>query len=232
MLCQMRLLEISWMGCQKVLSLSSLRFSSWKVLCIVQSKLQLPTLGAAKQHSTKSFTPFQKPLAFTTPYLLVTIGIFQVDELTTVGTVMVTMESTNASFPKIKLGLRQTRRNGRKKRRRSLDLSVIVLALEENTMRGPSLVAEVVLKSHQEVVLKNSTMFGTCIATRVVGGTVPIPLAFTLPSLQIRLLFLLLYLLPIPTISKLLRSNARTFLHHLLPFLLLPIHLLVRTLSA
>ena len=132
----------------------------------------------------------------------------------------------------IKLGLRQTRRNGRKIRRRSLHLSVVAPVLEESTMRGLGLVAGVVVKSHEEVVLKNSTIFGTCIATRAVGGTVPIPPAFTLPSLQIRLLFLLLYLLPIPTISKLLRSNARTFLYHLLPFLLLPIHLLAQTLLA
>ena len=89
----------------------------------LQWRLPLPTLEAVKQHLTKSFTLFQKPLAFTTPYLQATIGIFQVGGSITVGTAMVTMESTNASFPKIKLGLRQTRRNGRKKRRRSLDPS-------------------------------------------------------------------------------------------------------------
>ncbi len=48
---------------------------------------------------------------------------------------MVTMESTSVSFPKTKPVLKQTRRNGRKKRRRSLDLSVVALGLEENTMR-------------------------------------------------------------------------------------------------
>ena len=105
---------------------------------------------------------------------------------------MVTIELTSASFPKIKLKLMQTRRNGRKKRRRSLDLSVMVLALEENTSRDPSLVVGVVAKSHQEVVLKSSTMFGTCIVTKVVGGTIPILLVFILPSLQIHLPFLLL----------------------------------------
>jgi hypothetical protein len=36
MLCWMRLLEISWMGHKRVLSLSLLRYSSWKVLCTVQ----------------------------------------------------------------------------------------------------------------------------------------------------------------------------------------------------
>jgi len=125
-----------------------------------------------------------------------------VDELTTAGTVMVTMESTGVSFPKTRAILKQTRRSGRKKRRRSLDLSVVALVLEENTMRGPSLVVEVVLKSHQEVVLKSLTMFGTCIVARVVGGTVPIPLASILPSLQIHLLFLLLCLLVILIIRR------------------------------
>ena len=60
---------------------------------------------------------------------------------------MVTMELTSASFPNIKFELMQTRRNERKRRRRSLDLSVIVLALEENSMRDPSLVVEVVAKA-------------------------------------------------------------------------------------
>ena len=151
---------------------------------------------------TKSFTLFQKPLAFTTPYLQATIGIFQVGGSITVGTAMVTMESTNASFPKIKLGLRQTRRNGRKKRRRSLHLEVVAPVLEENTMRGPGLVAGVVVKSHQEVVLKNSTMFGTCIAARVGGGIILIPLAFILLSLQIHLPFQLLCLQAILIIRR------------------------------
>ena len=61
----------------------------WKVLCTIQLRLPLPTRVAVKQHLTKSFTLFQKPLAFTTLYLLVIIGIFQVDGSITVGTVMV-----------------------------------------------------------------------------------------------------------------------------------------------
>ena len=65
-------------------------------------------------------------------------------------------------------------------------------------MRGPSLVVGVVAKSHQEVVLKSSTMFGTCIVARVVCGIIPIPLAFILLSLQIHLPFLLLCLLVSP----------------------------------
>jgi len=77
---------------------------------------------------------------------------------------------------------------------RSLDPSVVTLDLEENTTRGPNLVVVVVAKRHQEVVLKNSTMYGICIVARVVGGTIPIPLAFILPSLQIHLPFLLLSL--------------------------------------
>jgi hypothetical protein len=68
------LLERLWMGCQKVLSLSSLRFSSWKVLWTVQSRLPLPTLEAAKQHLTKSFTLFQKLPTFTTHNWLIPSG--------------------------------------------------------------------------------------------------------------------------------------------------------------
>jgi hypothetical protein len=48
-----------------------------------------------------------------------------------------------------------------------------------------------VVKNHQEVVLKSLTTFGICTVTRVVGGTVPIPLVFIPPSLQILLPFLL-----------------------------------------
>jgi hypothetical protein len=58
-------------------------------------------------------------------------------------------------------------------------------------------------------------MSGICSA-RVVGGTVLIPLAFMLPFHRIYLHFLPLYLQPIPIISKLPRSSARHFLHHLL----------------
>jgi hypothetical protein len=69
-------------------------------------------------------------------------------------------------------------------------------------MRGPSLVVGVVAKSHQEVVLKSSTMFGICIVAKVVGGTIPIPLGFILPSLQIHLPFLLLCLQAILIIRR------------------------------
>jgi hypothetical protein len=65
------------------------------------------------------------------------------------GIAMVTMESTNASSPKIKLELRQTRRNGRKKRGRSLGLAVMALVLEGNIIKGP-MGEIVVVKSHQE----------------------------------------------------------------------------------
>jgi hypothetical protein len=49
-----------------------------------------------------------------------------------VGIAMVTMESKNESFPKIRVTLRQTRRNGRKKRGRSLGLAIMALVLEGN----------------------------------------------------------------------------------------------------
>jgi hypothetical protein len=73
-----------------------------------------------------------------------------VEVLTTAGTAMETMESIDASCPKTKLTLRQTRRNGRKKRRRSLDLAVVAQVLEGSNMRGPSLEVVVVLISHLE----------------------------------------------------------------------------------
>jgi hypothetical protein len=139
----------------------------------------------------KSSTLFQKLPTFATPYLLVTIGIFQVDVSIIVGTAMMTMESTSVSLPKIKVALRQTKRNGRKKSGRSLDLAVMALVLEGKTMKGQSLVEIVVVKNHQEVVLKSSTTFGTCTVARVVGGTVPIPLVFVPSSLQVPLPFLL-----------------------------------------
>jgi hypothetical protein len=71
-----------------------------------------------------------------------------VDVSIILGTAMVAMESTGVSFQKIKVTLRQTRRNERKKRGRSLDLVVMALVLEGNTMKGPSLLEVVVVKIH------------------------------------------------------------------------------------
>ena len=88
-------------GFQRVLSLSLPRYSSWKVLCTIQLKLPLPTLEAAKQYLTHSFTFFQKLPTFTTPCLLVIIGIFQVGVSTIVATAMVTMESKSVNFPRL-----------------------------------------------------------------------------------------------------------------------------------
>ena len=85
---------------------------------------------------------------------------------------METMAKINTSCLRIKLALRPTKINGRRKRKRSLVLAVT--ALEGNNMRGPCLVMVVVRKSHLEVALKSLRTCGTCIVARVVDGTAPI----------------------------------------------------------
>ena len=73
-----------WMDYPRVMSLSSLRFSSWKVPCIVQPRLPLPTLEQTKQHLTKSLALSPRLLIHTTCCQPEAIGIFRLDMSTTV----------------------------------------------------------------------------------------------------------------------------------------------------
>jgi len=176
----------------------------------------------------------QKPPISIIPYPQETTGISQVAVSIAAGTVMVIMVSISAGNPRTNLGLQPTRRNGKRRNRRSLGTLVLGRGLEvakqmEINMNGLSLVVKRVTNNPWAVELRSSTMFGICSA-RAVDGTVPIPLAFMLPFHQIHLHFLQLYLLPIPIISELPRSSARILLHHLLLLLLLQAHLRVRTL--
>jgi hypothetical protein len=90
--------------------------------------------------------------------------------LTAVGIVMETMVSTSASYLRIKLAFKPTRKSGKKRRRRSMVLVVMVQTLEINT-RGQGLVVRKEIASNLEMVVsKSSTMSGTCTVTR---GSVP-----------------------------------------------------------
>jgi hypothetical protein len=64
---------------------------------------------------------------------------------------METMVSTSANYLRIKLAFKPTRRSGKKRRRRSMVLVVMVHTLEIN-MRGQGLVARRMIASNLEIV--------------------------------------------------------------------------------
>lgn len=122
----------------------------------------------------------------------------------------------NASYQRIKLALRPTRRSGKKKRRRRiLDLVVVTLAMEKDNMKGPSWDRTGTI-SNLKVVWKSVTMFGICTKARVVGRTVPIHLnchsVFTLNWSS----FSSLLPVPIFIIRRLQKNSSKDFLYYLL----------------
>ena len=143
--------------------------------------------------------------------------------LVPVGIAMGTMGSIDVSCPRIKLALRPTRRNGRKRRKRNLGLDVLILAV--SNMRDQGLVVVKVHKSPLGVALKNSTTSGTCFAARVVDGTASILQGFMLLSLPIHLPFPQHCLQPIPIIKRLQKNSVKLGLSHPLLLQLLQLQL-------
>jgi hypothetical protein len=135
------------MDSQRVLLPSLLRSSSWTALSIIPDRPLPPTLEAVIQLFELSSFLLQKPPISTIPYPQEATGISQVGESIVVGTLMVTIVSASARNPRTNLGLLLTRRNWKRRNRRSLETLVLGLGLAvakqmEINMNGLSLVVK------------------------------------------------------------------------------------------